>query len=272
MGRSLHGKLALITGAASGIGRATALRFAREGARLIVCDLDQEKLRNVAAELGASCVLAHAFDVSQKEAWQTLTNDVHAQFGAVDVLVNNAGVGLSGGILSTPLEDWEWIVSINLWGVIYGCHFLAPDMVERGNGHIVNLSSVLGYVGAPDVLAYATTKFGVLGFSESLAAELAPKGVRVSTICPGVINTNIVKATRYHGVPDPVATRDQVVAMYKKRNYGPERVAQAIANAVLYERSVVPVTPEAWGLYYLKRAVPGLVSRLTRIVASRAVR
>ena len=145
-------------------------------------------------------------------------------------------------------------------------------MVERGSGHIVNLSSVLGYVGAPDVLAYATTKFAVLGFSESLEAELAPTGVRVSTICPGVINADIVKATRYNGVSDPAATRDQVVAMYKKRNYGPERVADAIAKAVLHDRSVVPVTPEAWGLYYLKRALPAVVSRLSRVVASRAVR
>src|SRR5262249_12558017 len=145
---------------------------------------------------------------------------VHADGGAVDVVVNNAGVGLAGGIRETSLEDFEWVLNVNLWGVIHGCHFFVPKMVEKRAGHVVNVSSLLGLVAGAGTLGYSTAKFAVVGLSESMRAELAPHGVHVSVICPGAIDTNIIKTTRYKR--DPEATRARVLALYKKRAVGAE--------------------------------------------------
>jgi NAD(P)-dependent dehydrogenase (short-subunit alcohol dehydrogenase family) len=266
----LRGKTALVTGAASGIGRATVEALAHDGARIIACDVNEAGLDEVKQSLGAACLFARRVDVSKKDEMRAFAGEVHAKVPAVDVLVNNAGVGLSGGILSTSLEDWEWILSINLWGVIHGCHYFVPKMVERNTGgHVVNLSSVLGYFAAPDVLGYATSKFGVLGFSESLRAELAPHKIGVSTICPGIIATGIIAKTRFRGTGDAEKTRSHVEQMYRKRNYGPDKVAKAILRAVKKDVPVVPVSPEAWALYYLKRFVPTLGGPLGRYMARR---
>jgi NAD(P)-dependent dehydrogenase (short-subunit alcohol dehydrogenase family) len=265
----LRGKTALVTGAASGIGRATVEALAHDGARIIACDVNEPGLREVERALGAACLFAHRVDVSKRDEMRAFADLVHAKVPALDVLVNNAGVGLAGGILSTSLDDWDWILSINLWGVIHGCHFFIPKMVERGSGHVVNVSSVLGYFAAPDVLGYTTSKFGVLGFSESLRAELAPHGIGVSTICPGIINTGIIASTRFRGTNDAERTRSHVETMYRKRNYGPDKVATAIVRAVKKDVPVVPVSPEAWVLYYLKRFAPTLGGPLGRFMAKR---
>ena len=263
----LKGATCLVTGAASGIGRQTALLFAERGARVIGADVDEAGLARLGGELGAGHQVL-TLDVSNAEAWRVLRDEFESAGTPIDVLVNNAGVGLAGGILSTTLADWEWILGINLRGVVQGCHFFAPGMVARGRGHIVNVSSLLGYLGAPDTLAYCTTKFAVFGLSEALRAELGPHGVGVSTICPGIINTNIVKNTRYR-VSKPTEIRDRVSKLYEQRNYGPERVALAIAHAVVRNRAVVPVTSEAWAAYYVKRAAPGLTPWLGRAIRSR---
>jgi len=261
----LRSAVTLVTGAASGIGRSTVLSFVQKGAaRVYACDVNEEGLASLAKEAG-SAVVVKPLDVSKRAAWKTLAAEVHEAHGALDVLVNNAGVGLSGGILDTPLEDWDWVVSINLWGVIYGCHFFAPKMVEAKKGQIVNISSVFGFFGPPGVAGYVTTKFGVLGLSESMRGELAPFNVGVSTICPGLVSTNIVKETRYHGEAAQ-KTRTKVVGMYEKKNYSPDNVGQAIVGAVERNQAVVPVTPEAWALYYAKRAMPNLSGPLGRLV------
>jgi NAD(P)-dependent dehydrogenase (short-subunit alcohol dehydrogenase family) len=266
---NLRGKTALVTGAASGIGRATARALAEEEARLVLCDVNEEALGDVARELAPQCILARKVDVSKRDEMAALAASVH-ETRALDVLVNNAGVGLQGGILDTSLEDWEWILSINLWGVIHGCHFFVPKMVERGEGgHVVNVSSALGYFAAPDVIGYATTKFGVFGLSESLRAELAPHRIGVSVVCPGVIATGIIGKTRFRGGGDSEETRARVQKIYERRNYGPEKVAEAIVVAVKRDVPVVPVSPEAWALYYLKRFAPSLTAPLGRMLARR---
>ena len=271
--RDLRGKTALVTGAASGIGRATALALAKEGARLVVCDVDEPLLRTLERELGSACLLARKVDVSKRDDMRALAAAVHERVRALDVLVNNAGVGLSGGILDTTLDDWEWILSINLWGVIHGCHFFIPQMVGRDTGgHVINVSSALGYFAAPDVIGYSTTKFGVFGLSESLRAELAPHRIGVTAICPGVIATGIIQKTRFRGARNVEKTRAEVNALYAKRNYGPEKVANAIIAAIKSGASVVPVSPEAWALYYLKRIAPTLAGPVGRLLARRTVR
>jgi NAD(P)-dependent dehydrogenase (short-subunit alcohol dehydrogenase family) len=267
----LRGKTALVTGAASGIGRETALAFAREGAQLVLCDVNEGALADVAREAGG-VLMTKVVDVSKRDAMRAFADEVHAKVDAVDVLVNNAGVGLSGGILDTTLEDWDWILGINLLGVVHGCHFFVPRMVSRGRGgHVVNVSSTLGFIGAPDVIGYCTTKFGVFGLSECLRTELAPHHIGVSTICPGVIATSITKTMRVRGNFDTEKRREQVDAMFKKRAYGPEKVAAAITDAVKNERGVVPVAPEAWTLYFVKRFAPRLGERIGRMLRERAI-
>jgi NAD(P)-dependent dehydrogenase (short-subunit alcohol dehydrogenase family) len=256
----------LVTGAGSGIGRETALLFAARGATLFLCDVDESGLTETAQEARRSGGDVHAdvVDVSRRDAMSTFAAAVHQKVAAVDVLVNNAGVGLSGGVLDTELDDWEWVISINLWGVIHGLHYFVPPMVRRKKGgHVVNVASAAGFMATPDLAAYGTTKYAVVGLSEALRGELFPHGIGVSVICPGIINTPIVKSARLKGSG---VSRDELVDLYKRRNYGPEKVASAILGAVIKNRAIVPVTPEAWVTYSLKRALPetlpGLVHRV----------
>jgi NAD(P)-dependent dehydrogenase (short-subunit alcohol dehydrogenase family) len=269
--KDLEDKVVVVTGAASGIGRATAVAFARARAKLVLCDRNEDGLRDLERELVASVnhVEHHVVDVSKREAMRAFADDVHARFDAVDVIVNNAGVGQSGGILDTSLEDWEWVLGVNLWGVIHGCHFFVPKMVERGKGgHVVNVSSVFGFFAPPGSIGYCAAKFGVFGLSESMRGELAPHGIGVSTICPGMINTNIVKEGRYSDATR--AHRESVVAQFEKRGHSPDVVAKAILSAVRKNRAVVPAAPEAWAFYYAKRFIPDQFDGFARFISRRA--
>lgn len=273
--RDLHGRTALVTGAASGIGRATALALARRGARLAVCDVNDAGLEAVAGELrslGAE-VLARRVDVARAEDVEAFAATVHERVEAVDLLVNNAGVGLGGGALHTSLEDWRWIVGINLFGVIHGCHFFVPAMVRRGRGgHVANVSSAAGYVASDALAAYATTKFGVLGLSEALRQELRPHGIGVTTVCPGIINTPITTSSPLRGPESTPEWRAYMVEVYRRRNYPPERVAENILRAIQRNRAVAPISPEAWVMYALKRLSPGMVAWLDRRMGERTRR
>ncbi len=262
--RQLAGRLVVVTGAASGIGRATALAFARARAVLFVCDLASEGLAGLEAELlaeGAQSAHALALDVGSRDRMADFCEAV-CRTGTPDVLVNNAGVGLAGGLLATSLDDWQWILNANLWGVIHGCHFFAPKMAARGRGQIVNIASAAGYYNSPTMTAYGTTKFAVIGLSEGLRAELAPFGVGVSVVCPGFINTPIIANMRMRGADYPESERANVQRFYQKRNYPPERVASAVLRAARQNPALLPVTPEAWALYAMKRIAPDLGPRL----------
>jgi len=271
--KELEDKVALVTGAASGIGRATAVAFARERMKLVLCDRNEEGLRDLERELAPSVkhFERHVVDVASRDAMRAFADDVHARFDAVDVIVNNAGVGQSGGLLDTSLDDWEWVLGVNLWGVIHGCHFFVPNMVKRGKGgHVVNVSSVFGFFAPPGSIGYCAAKFGVFGLSESMRGELEPHGIGVSTICPGMINTNIVKDGRYSETTR--AQRENVVAQFEKRGHSPDVVAKAILSAVKKNRAVVPAAPEAWAFYYAKRFIPKQFDGIARYLSKRAAR
>jgi NAD(P)-dependent dehydrogenase (short-subunit alcohol dehydrogenase family) len=264
---NLQGRTVLVTGAGSGIGRETALLAARRGADLAICDVDDAGLADAEASARALSrrVVARHVDVADREQMREFADTVHDELGVVDVLVNNAGVGLGAGLLETKLEDWDWIVAINIMGVVHGCHLFVPRMVERGTGgHVANLSSAAGFYATPSLVAYSATKFAVLGLSESLREELQPHGIGVTAICPGIINTPITSHARMRGAAAEPGARERVVAMYRRRNYGPERVARNILKAVERNRSVAPVAPEAWFAYGMKRVSPRLAGWTAR--------
>jgi NAD(P)-dependent dehydrogenase (short-subunit alcohol dehydrogenase family) len=271
--RDLTNKVAAVTGAASGIGRASALAFALRGAQLAICDRDEAGLAEteaLAAAIGAR-VLARPVDVSSADEMRGFAEAVHAETGPLDLLMNNAGVGLGASFQDTSLADWEWILGVNLRGVIHGCHFFVPAMVERGRGgHVVNVSSMAGYLPSELLSAYTTTKYAVLGLSESLRIELARHRIGVTALCPGVIDTNITRSTPLRGAADAADAREQMVGAYQRRGYGPERVAEQLLKAIARNRAIAPVTPEAWGFYYLKRLFPGLVHWISRKGGERA--
>lgn len=270
---NLRGRTVLVTGAGSGIGRELALLAARRGANLVVCDVDEPGLAEVESAVRdrGPGVLARQVDVASREQMRDFADAVHAEAGPVDLLVNNAGVGLGAGFLDTELEDWDWILGVNVLGVVHGCHFFVPRMVERGaGGHVVNLSSMAGFFATPSLSAYSATKFAVLGFSEALREELRPHGIGVTAICPGLINTPITRTARARGSLADPAARERAVALYARRGYGPDRVARNILRAVERDRTVVPVAAEAWIAYALKRVSPRLAGWAARRLAAAA--
>jgi NAD(P)-dependent dehydrogenase (short-subunit alcohol dehydrogenase family) len=271
--KALQDKVVLVTGAASGIGRATANAFAAERVKLVLCDRNEEGLREVEREVSSRVdhVEWRVVDVSSKDEMKDFAADVHSRFPAVDVLVNNAGVGQSGGLLDMSLDDWEWVLGVNLWGVIHGCHFFVPKMVERASGgHVVNVSSVFGFFAPPGTMGYCTSKFGVFGLSESLRGELKPHRIGVSTICPGMINTNIVKTGRFNGATS--SRQEKIVREFASKGHSPDVVARAILSAVKKDRAVVPAAPEAWALWYAKRFIPDQFAMVARFMSERAGR
>lgn len=258
---SLRDRVVVVTGAGSGIGRATALAFAAEGARVAACDVDEKRLETLASELGDKKLLARRVDVSDRLSVKLFADAVHELAPAADVIVNNAGVAVGGTFLDTSLEDWDWLLGVNLKGVVHGCHFFIPKMVARGaGGHVVNISSILGIYPAPNVTAYVASKFAVRGLSESLRTELAPHKIGVTAICPGMIATQIVADGRMAG---QVGTRkSKVVDTFHKRGLAPAKVAQAIVEAVRTNPGVRTVGVDARVIAALHRVAPRTLDKL----------
>jgi NAD(P)-dependent dehydrogenase (short-subunit alcohol dehydrogenase family) len=266
--KQIKGIIAVVTGAGSGIGRATAIALAAEGARIAVTDLNRDSARDTADLIATQDgeAQAIAMDVADPVQVSKALAQVQHELGTPSLLVNNAGIAVGGLFLDTSLESWQKIVSINLMGVVHCCQAFIPVMVQAGRpGHVVNIASMLGYMPMRGATAYGATKFGVLGFSESLRAELREHAIGVSAVCPGIIRTNIINAGILESKDlDVEAKRKEIDALYEKRNYPPEKVARAVLSAIRRNRAVVPVTPEAWVTYYAKRWVPGLVAWLAR--------
>jgi NADP-dependent 3-hydroxy acid dehydrogenase YdfG len=253
--KDLKNKVVVITGAASGIGKATAKAFAQKGADLVVADNNAQRLEETANEIKAigARVLASQVDVSDRNQVETFASLVISERGHVDVLINNAGVGVGGSLLETKIEDFAWIFSINYWGVVYGLKAFLPYMVARKYGHVVNTASGAGLCSIPAMSAYCSTKFAVVGLSETLRTEIRQYGIGVSTICPGVINTNIITQSRMHLQEGSRATHQRLIDFYRRFGWPPERVAKAIMSAVRHNRSIVPVGPEVWAQWFMKR-------------------
>ncbi|MFT3926746.1 MAG: SDR family NAD(P)-dependent oxidoreductase [Myxococcales bacterium] len=258
----------LITGAASGIGRETARAFAERGAALELTDLNYDGLletKRLCEAAGASSVHVEPVDVADPAAMERYGRSVHSRVNAVDVLINNAGIGAAGRFLEASLETWRKTLDINLMGVVHGCRVFVPAMVARGQGgSVVNVASVAGLVGMPDMPVYCTSKYAVVGLSESLRGDLARHKIRVSCICPGVVDTNIVHSTLYEGKDFTPEVRQGIQKFYAGRKYTPRKVADAIVSAVDRGAGLVPVTPESWFMWLTQRAAPGLIASLGR--------
>ncbi|NPV59133.1 MAG: SDR family NAD(P)-dependent oxidoreductase [Actinobacteria bacterium] len=255
-----NGKVVAVTGAASGIGREVALAFARRGARLVVADIDEEGLERTRGDLERLGIEAYhwAVDVSHAGQVERWCDEVYRELGRVDVLHNNAGVGLAGRFEDLSMDDWRWIVGVNLWGVINGCHFFYPRMVKQGGGgHIVNTASGAGLAPLPLMTAYCCTKYAVVGFSETLRAEASQYGISVSVICPGIVDTPITRSAKLCSPTERSNTdelKERIARLYSRRGYTPDRVAQAVVKAVESNRGVVRVCPETYLGDWLHRA------------------
>lgn len=255
--------LVSVTGAGSGIGRETALAFAGEGAELVVSDIDEASVKDTAAQIVARGGVAHpyALDVADAEAVERFADQVCAEHGVPDIVVNNAGIGQAGRLLDTPPEQWNRVLDVNLGGVVNGCRAFARRLVERGTGgYIVNVASMASYAPLQSLNAYCTSKAAVYMFSDCLRAELDDAGIGLTTICPGMVDTNIVRTTRISAPPEKsqeVAGRHaQMEKMFEMRRYGPDKVAKAIVSAVKKNKPIRPVMPEAYLVYGVSRILP----------------
>lgn len=251
----IGGALALVTGAGSGIGREVSLALARHGARVLAADIDGEAAEKTAVDCGEVGPEAHGLtcDVGDGEAMAALADRVHGTWGPLDILVNNAGVGMSARMDDMSLDDWRWIRRVNLDGIVHGCLAFGPSMLERGHGHVVIMSSGLAYTPHATVPAYSATKAAVLALSHSLRADWAPRGVAVSAVCPGLVNTPIADATRYLGrLADE---RDAVTDLFRRAR-SPATVASDVVRAIREDRIMVPVGWDAHATWWIHRLLP----------------
>ncbi|GAB2465304.1 alpha/beta hydrolase [Jatrophihabitans fulvus] len=261
------GRLAVVTGGASGIGRATVLELARQGADVVVADVDDVRAKETVDEARALGVRADAvhLDVTDERSWDALIAGLPA---TPDVMVNNAGIGMGGTFLGTSVDDWRRILDVNLWGVIHGSRLVARLMVDRGEGgHVVNVASAAAY--SPSIVypAYATTKAAVLMLTECLRAELAPEQIGVTAVCPGFVDTDISRTTIHVGVDDAEARRrrEHQVASYRRRGYPAEKVARQIVRGIRANRPIAYATPEARAFRAVSRLSPTLARRIAAV-------
>src|SRR5262245_11751816 len=249
-------RVAVITGAASGIGRALAERCAREGMKVVLADVEPEALAAAEASLkaGGATALAVRTDISRAGEGQALAHKTLEAFGAVHLLCNNAGVATIGCSWESTLADWEWVVGVNLWGVIHGVRVFVPVMLAQDTPcHIVNTASMSGLVSMPGSGAYNVTKHGVVTLSETLHRELAERGakVKVSVLCPGIVNTRIMESARNrpaHGATeraDPVTkARVETLRQLVRAGMPPAQVAAAVFEALRKDQFYILTHPE----------------------------
>ncbi|GAB2918375.1 SDR family oxidoreductase [Rhodococcus aerolatus] len=268
-GRFAH-QLAVVTGGGRGIGRATALELAREGADVVLVDLDADAAAAVADEVRALGVEAdhQRLDVSDADGWETFARWLAETHGTPDVVVNNAGIGMGGPFLGTTVADWRRVLDVNLWGVVHGCRLLAAQMVARGQGgQVVTIASAAGFAPSRIYPAYATSKAAVLMLTECLRPELRREGIGVTAICPGFVDTDISATTVHVGVDadEQARRREHAVASYARRGYTPERLARHAVRAAARNRPVAAISAESKLFLVANRTVPPLGRLLARL-------
>lgn len=258
----------VITGAASGIGRALAVRMSREDvAGIAISDVNEAGLSETASMISGVPVSLHVMDVSKLDEVRQFAADVVAKHGRVTHLINNAGVGVIGTFDQISLEDFEWLMGINFWGVIYGCKVFLPILRQQEKGHIVNVSSVFGFIAPEEQTAYCSSKFAVRGFTESLRHELAGTNVIVSSVHPGGIKTNIARNSRL-GENTPEEWKQQGTKFFDKvARTSPETAAEVILKGIKDREPRILIGQDAYAISFFSRLFPkrylGVIERIS---------
>jgi NADP-dependent 3-hydroxy acid dehydrogenase YdfG len=266
MGPELADRVAIITGAAGGIGKALASEMAGRGCRLVLADVDEPLLEATASELraGGGEVVARVVDVRDAAEVKALVEDAHRVLGRIDFLFNNAGINVCAEIADTSLDDWNQLIDVNLRGVVHGVHAVYPIMRAQGFGHIINTSSAAGLIPAAAEGAYAATKHAVVGLSSTLRVEAEAHGVRVSVVCPGLVDTPILKSTKYVKL-DPRA----IVEASPQKPIHPKKAAELILRGVRRNDFYIILTATVHALWRVNRFAPRVSLRLHRIAIDR---
>jgi NAD(P)-dependent dehydrogenase (short-subunit alcohol dehydrogenase family) len=257
-------KTAVVTGAGGGLGRALCLRLAARGARIVAADLHRARCEETAhlIEQAGGAADALVVDVADAQEVERLAETADRVLGRIDLVVNNAGVAAGGPIGGQSLEDWRWIVGINLWGVIHGCHAFVPRLVRQGGGAILNVASLAGIACAPNMASYNVTKAAVIALSETLSAEIGARNVRVTVLCPAFFKTNLMETMR---VSEP-QFRALAEAAFANSTMTADEVAAAALRAVARGQLYCLPMREGRVLWRLKRLLP---QRFARLVGSR---
>ncbi len=268
--RDLRKKVAVVTGAGSGIGRALAHRLRTEGCALALSDIDEEALaRTVQALPPSDAKLTHErLDVSDRTAVYAHAAEVVRRHRTVHLVFNNAGVAHADLITHMDYADFEWVMNVNFWGVVYGTKAFLPTLLEQNQGHIVNMSSVFGLVAVPSQSAYCASKFAVRAFTEALRQELASTQILVSSVHPGGVRTNIVRNGRIRRTPtgQPLSDEEGFERMFRMQ---PNDAARVIIDGVKKKRQRILVGSDAWLLDLMQRVLP---TRYTRFISYRLKR
>ncbi len=248
-------KRAVVTGAASGLGRCIAVALGRKGFELLVSDIDEKEAAVTLTMVRQAGGIGHAWrcDVTKAEEVQAMADHVFETWGGLDLLVNNAGVAAAGLVGDMPVDDWHWLMAINLWGMIYGCHAFIPGMKKAGYGHIMNVASAAGIVSLPEMACYNVSKAGVISLSETLRGELAGHGIGVTVVCPSFFNTNLLHEMRCCDEFQNTFAH----AAFDNARLSAEDIAAMAVQA--YEKNRLYVVPHssARSQWFLKRFAPG---------------
>ncbi|MBI4833122.1 MAG: SDR family oxidoreductase [Candidatus Lindowbacteria bacterium] len=259
-GRSLKGNVAAVTGAASGIGRHLAICLADEGCEVAAADINEQGLRETLAMLADKPVKAtsHVLNVADRIQVHRFADEVARQHGKINIIINNAGVGLSTRLGEVTYEDFEWLLGINLWGVIYGTKAFLPYLKQQPEGYIVNVSSVHGLFSNPGVGPYCTSKFAVRGFTQALAQELRGSSISVSCVHPGGIKTNIVRNTRFPEYATRKRSRQEAMDFFDRviAKTTPDKAARTIISGIKRRKKRILVGYDAHIYAFLERFFP----------------
>jgi len=265
-------KVAIVTGAGSGIGRELAHELARAGAQLAITDKHQERIDGVLKELKDLGAKAHGYlvDHSDFSAVNNFTKNFLSDFNSVDILCLNAGIGVGGRIEEYEIKDWELTLGNNLWSAIYMIHFFVPGMIRQGSGQILITASAAGLVGVPGMAPYCTTKFALVGLGEVLRTELASHHITVSVLCPGIIKTNIIKDGRiYMRDQSKQSQKPLIEDFYIRYGTEPYKVARDGLRALSKNRGVQVSPFNTWPLWLVKRISPSFYQYLARVIWKR---
>lgn len=263
---------AVVTGGGGGLGRSISLDLSRRGAHVLVSDVDGAAAERTAQEIRAARGQADwmACDVSKLDQVEALAQKADGLFGTTDVLVNNAGVAAAGPMGDMPMSDWEWVMNINLWGPIYGCHVWVPRMKKAHRGHILNVASIAGVASAPMMGPYNVSKAGVISLSETLAAELEKEGIGVTVLCPFFFQTNVMKSSRRTG--DATTMGNAAEKLMRNSKLSADDVARLAIDACEEGRLYCMAHREAKAIWGLKRLSGERFRKVVKVLEQRTFR